>query len=119
MMRYHMYKYHFFFFQAEDGIRAFHVTGVQTCALPICFIIKILRHMKRKWIISLTLALLLSPSLSLQAQSLMDRMAKKADRKSTRLNSSHVKNSYAVSCLIKKKDPTIYFKTSQRFNTTQ
>src|SRR6266511_364027 len=25
----------FFFFQAEDGIRAFHVTGVQTCALPI------------------------------------------------------------------------------------
>src|SRR5207302_7335651 len=26
-----------FFFQAEDGIRDFHVTGVQTCALPICF----------------------------------------------------------------------------------
>src|SRR6266511_921509 len=25
----------FFFFQAEVGIRAFHVTGVQTCALPI------------------------------------------------------------------------------------
>src|SRR5690606_41933822 len=25
----------FFFFQAEDGIRVFHVTGVQTCALPI------------------------------------------------------------------------------------
>src|SRR5690606_40760461 len=24
------------FFQAEDGIRVFHVTGVQTCALPIC-----------------------------------------------------------------------------------
>src|SRR5690606_41044505 len=23
------------FFQAEDGIRDFHVTGVQTCALPI------------------------------------------------------------------------------------
>src|SRR5690606_39718335 len=23
------------FFQAEDGIRYFHVTGVQTCALPI------------------------------------------------------------------------------------
>src|SRR6266511_4909674 len=29
------YKF-FFFFQAEDGIRDFHVTGVQTCALPIC-----------------------------------------------------------------------------------
>src|SRR5207302_10586414 len=28
-------KWLFFFFQAEDGIRDFHVTGVQTCALPI------------------------------------------------------------------------------------
>src|SRR5690625_7263618 len=27
--------YYFFFFQAEDGIRDGHVTGVQTCALPI------------------------------------------------------------------------------------
>ena len=26
---------HFFFFQAEDGIRDYDVTGVQTCALPI------------------------------------------------------------------------------------
>src|SRR5256885_39656 len=26
---------HFFFFQAEDGIRDYKVTGVQTCALPI------------------------------------------------------------------------------------
>src|SRR5687768_18111208 len=25
-----------FFFQAEDGIRYVAVTGVQTCALPIC-----------------------------------------------------------------------------------
>src|SRR5256885_6165858 len=27
--------YGFFFFQAEDGIRDYKVTGVQTCALPI------------------------------------------------------------------------------------
>src|SRR2546426_2112296 len=27
----------FFFFQAEDGIRDYKVTGVQTCALPIFF----------------------------------------------------------------------------------
>src|SRR2546427_1358187 len=27
----------FFFFQAEDGIRDLTVTGVQTCALPICW----------------------------------------------------------------------------------
>src|SRR5690606_40984793 len=31
-----------FFLQAEDGIRDFHVTGVQTCALPISY-----RHNKR------------------------------------------------------------------------
>src|SRR2546427_573419 len=33
-----MWSYHssFFFFQAEDGIRDLTVTGVQTCALPIC-----------------------------------------------------------------------------------
>src|SRR6266850_6494432 len=28
-------KFFFFFFQAEDGIRDYKVTGVQTCALPI------------------------------------------------------------------------------------
>src|SRR5256885_4850931 len=28
----------FFFFQAEDGIRDYKVTGVQTCALPILWI---------------------------------------------------------------------------------
>src|SRR5206468_7449410 len=31
----------FFFFQAEDGIRDLIVTGVQTCALPICAILTI------------------------------------------------------------------------------
>src|SRR5690606_40144112 len=31
----HLYLVYCFFFQAEDGIRDFHVTGVQTCALPI------------------------------------------------------------------------------------
>src|SRR5689334_23840869 len=29
----------FFFFQAEDGIRDGTVTGVQTCALPICYLL--------------------------------------------------------------------------------
>src|SRR5207249_6816029 len=28
-----------FFFQAEDGIRDRNVTGVQTCALPICHLL--------------------------------------------------------------------------------
>src|SRR5690606_39928771 len=31
-----------FFFQAEDGIRDFHVTGVQTCALPISFFVTVM-----------------------------------------------------------------------------
>src|SRR5690606_39685793 len=30
-----------FFFQAEDGIRDFHVTGVQTCALPISAVVHV------------------------------------------------------------------------------
>src|SRR2546427_8198661 len=31
-----LFFFFFFFFQAEDGIRDLTVTGVQTCALPIC-----------------------------------------------------------------------------------
>src|SRR6266540_957202 len=31
-----LFYFFFFFFQAEDGIRDRDVTGVQTCALPIC-----------------------------------------------------------------------------------
>src|SRR5688500_20316785 len=30
-------RYLYIFFQAEDGIRVYKVTGVQTCALPISF----------------------------------------------------------------------------------
>src|SRR5687767_13438279 len=33
---YYFCFFFFFFFQAEDGIRDKLVTGVQTCALPIC-----------------------------------------------------------------------------------
>src|SRR5437870_10470137 len=36
----------FFFFQAEDGIRDGHVTGVQTCALPICNV-RVLANLQR------------------------------------------------------------------------
>src|SRR2546425_6989541 len=35
-MRADYFMFLFFFFQAEDGIRDKLVTGVQTCALPIC-----------------------------------------------------------------------------------
>ena len=32
-----LYQHVIFFFQAEDGIRVWSVTGVQTCALPIYY----------------------------------------------------------------------------------
>src|SRR5437660_7938886 len=35
-----------FFFQAEDGIRDGHVTGVQTCALPILRFSRVLEILK-------------------------------------------------------------------------
>src|SRR5215510_11908621 len=35
---YFVFGLFFFFFQAEDGILDGHVTGVQTCALPICLL---------------------------------------------------------------------------------
>src|SRR5437867_4962696 len=36
LVRFKFFSVVFFFFQAEDGIRDRTVTGVQTCALPIC-----------------------------------------------------------------------------------
>src|SRR2546430_8017837 len=39
----------FFFFQAEDGIRDLTVTGVQTCALPICGQERNVRADERAW----------------------------------------------------------------------
>src|SRR5690606_40987738 len=99
----------FFFFQAEDGIRDFHVTGVQTCALPISFI----------WIeVPAPFWLALLPLIALRlwfarwlrkwiggftGDCLGALQQLSEDRKSTRLNSSHVKISYAVFCLKKKK----------------
>src|SRR2546426_11807343 len=40
-------SFFFFFFQAEDGIRDYKVTGVQTCALPICYLAHWLRSRGR------------------------------------------------------------------------
>src|SRR5690606_40091737 len=127
---YHLILY--FFFQAEDGIRDFHVTGVQTCALPISACCEC-RHRRRQVLSSVSskarrLAMLVSRSVfescsslaccwravytsSLKAlrnwRSSFTRSGEEnKDRKSTRLNSSHVKISYAVFCLKKKKKTT-------------
>src|SRR5256885_10584811 len=73
-----------FFFQAEDGIRDYKVTGVQTCALPISN----------------------GPAPQLanaEPRQLLILLTPHGDRKSTRLNSSHLVISYAVFCLKKKK----------------
>src|SRR5256885_8702725 len=37
----------FFFFQAEDGIRDYKVTGVQTCALPIFSYIVVIHELAK------------------------------------------------------------------------
>src|SRR5256885_4387720 len=79
----------FFFFQAEDGIRDYKVTGVQTCALPIW-------HGQRR------------PTHSMAARIHAPATGTVGDRKSTRLNSSHLVISYAVFCLKKKKKRNIY-----------
>src|SRR5690606_40892683 len=102
---------------AEDGIRDFHVTGVQTCALPISYAdlpaaladcaparTRVLRGLDHRvdaavapydpdgggtrdrelaWTIS-------------ELKLVKDPWEIAQDRKSTRLNSSHVKISYAV-----------------------
>src|SRR5690606_39618218 len=107
----------FFFFQAEDGIRDFHVTGVQTCALPISaagneYWRDVLRHGPQSpharvfdidWSAHIDEGRprVVLPVLGAPVQEVVSR-GELTDRKSTRLNSSHVKSSYAVFCLKKK-----------------
>src|SRR5437016_7198764 len=55
----------FFFFQAEDGIRDWSVTGVQTCALPI----------------SVTLQLPLDPNVTVSPESALALTVKSASPK--------------------------------------
>src|SRR5207249_6417477 len=107
-----------FFFQAEDGIRDRNVTGVQTCALPIShraavFLMEL--DQISSWIMSRSDDRFrqcsdLPPRLSflnrtdnipLDFNAKIPTISKRPalnprDRKSTRLNSSHVSISYAV-----------------------
>src|SRR5690625_7116757 len=106
--------------KAEDGIRDGHVTGVQTCALPICGITTRNRSRRRRDTDPMTdrtysarpgfwarrrLRKQAEHEAQQQADTTTDDTKKnevKEDRKSTRLNSSHVAISYAVFCLKKK-----------------
>src|SRR5690625_5793437 len=121
-----------FFFQAEDGIRDGHVTGVQTCALPICDG----RCVLPEWLgcaIQFTSVpgrtscrrtvcteerrrdgadpetdgkrsrwRGIPPRKDMGDRLLTDEQRLGEDRKSTRLNSSHVASAYAGFCLEKK-----------------
>src|SRR2546427_3242106 len=94
----------FFFFQAEDGIRDLTVTGVQTCALPICR-----RRRPAPGAHSPRAAQTrhaASCARAGPARAPLRPAAPAGDRKSTRLNSSHSQISYAVFCLKKKKTQT-------------
>src|SRR5690606_40260088 len=117
-----------------DGIRDFHVTGVQTCALPILdgrenvalrgyednglnqkdeYYNPIGGTVYNKFSLELRYPISLKAQMSAYVLGFYDAGAVyqdfksynpfKLDRKSTRLNSSHVKISYAVFCLKKKK----------------
>src|SRR2546430_12963134 len=87
----------YFFFQAEDGIRDLTVTGVQTCALPI----------SPPAFLAGTGSAGAGVPPARRSAALDSRptapSGRIADRKSTRLNSSHSQISYAVFCLKKKK----------------
>src|SRR5207253_7670339 len=109
----------FFFFQAEDGIRDGHVTGVQTCALPIldaevlemtnaetAEFTKLAETTYRDVNFALANQLALYASgrhVNAQEAFTAANTQPFSDRKSTRLNSSHVAISYAVFCLKKKR----------------
>src|SRR5690554_7432918 len=86
-----------FFFQAEDGIRDADVTGVQTCALPIS---KIEELSEEYFFIGNSGRR--NPTDEFSLADYLENYVRR-DRKSTRLNSSHVRISYAVFCLKKKK----------------
>src|SRR5256885_12097377 len=95
----------FFFFQAEDGIRDYKVTGVQTCALPISVDVHMTDLQSGRAQLQDFAGVVACGGFSygdtLGAGIGWARSI--TDRKSTRLKSSHLVISYAVFCLKKKK----------------
>src|SRR5690625_7127740 len=111
-----------FLFQAEEGIRDGHVTGVQTCALPIWQAAQVVVPAADG---SMGILPQMQPTLAVLERGLVriidesgqatersvvggfvsvdtDVVTIAVDRQSTRLNSSHVAISNAVFCLQKK-----------------
>src|SRR2546426_7282795 len=112
----HVFCFFFFFFQAEDGIRDYKVTGVQTCALPATWRT---RSTTQRGLPSEVMKKRTPSSNATSTQRFMRSRyscddcsmstimpiglseRRRIDRKSTRLNSSHLVISYAVFCLKK------------------
>src|SRR5256885_9039441 len=119
----------FFFFQAEDGIRDYKVTRVQTCALPISNP----KHLElwygnpmvgeqflRQRLVAREeqTARIASGVEQFQQFQMADDVLVE-DRKSTRLNSSHLVISYAVFCLKKKKvTNSLLLRSRRRISTS-
>src|SRR5256885_5933994 len=106
----------FFFFQAEDGIRDYKVTGVQTCALPIFLRVQGGRLLVRREGLRSTAEVRQRVAFHLEGRGIVRPEPQEfpdglEDRKSTRLNSSHLVISYAVFCLKKKKTQHITLHT--------
>src|SRR5688572_32685922 len=101
-----IYVEYFFFFQAEDGIRDLTVTGVQTCALPICKV-----QVSAEPFDDEVLFVVRDTGMGVSSKQLPHVL----DRKSTRLNSSHSQISYAVFCLKKKNKIKIRIETPSSY----
>src|SRR5256885_11778663 len=97
-----------FFFQAEDGIRDYKVTGVQTCALPIFFAAKPDERPQAKTTSTcggrLNGNFASASDVALLKRGAGPAQARRGDRESTRLDSSHLVISYAGLFLRKKKN---------------
>src|SRR6266508_6510412 len=74
----------FFFFQAEDGIRDGHVTGVQTCALPIWFGDTVKRRSQN---VMAALTHVLNPNLVNETRVALSRVASSVNQEASRRNS--------------------------------
>src|SRR5256885_7323803 len=107
----------FFFFQAEDGIRDYKVTGVQTCALPISYTAVDVTdgNLPVPGNAQVTFGngsgnacgQNVTPPAGLNGYTATPWATGFKDRKSTRLNSSHLVISYAVFCLKKKRQNNV------------
>src|SRR5256885_2909015 len=82
-----VFTFYFFFFQAEDGIRDYKVTGVQTCALPIFLDLSVWDFLGFEiWVLSFTRG---RTEQRRPFQSVRDRSLRAAARQPSMMNGLH------------------------------